>query len=73
MLLKVTNNGLQEEETTTIAVQGVVLFQNDPYTAPAFDVGLPMTTPSLTRLRRLVEEGVVTSLVERKDCWRPKR
>ena len=55
---------------TALATWASVLFRKHPYAAPPSSTGVPMTTPSFTRVRELVDEGAGTSLVERKEFWR---
>ena len=74
LLFKAMNGGLKDV-MTAFATQAGVLFRKHPYAAPPSGTGVPMTTPSFTRLRELVDEGAGTSLVERKGFggWPPTR
>ena len=63
-------NGGLKDAMTAVATQAGVLFRKHPYAASLTDIGVPMLTPSLTRLRELVDERAGTSLLERKEFWR---
>ena len=60
-------NGGLKDAMTALATQTGVLFRKHPYAAPSSGTGVPITTPSFTWLRKLVDEGAGTSLGECKE------
>ena len=65
LLLQAMNNDLRDE-MTALATQGEELFRKHPDAAPPAGTGVPMLTPTFTRLREMVETGAAASLREQK-------